>query len=186
MTNPITKYRDDYAPLLESKALDGVIWGKDKILLFRVLGDTEAASKLAFQTSHTFSFSPDKETIKTKDGNVIRDNGTETEVSIEAIQKKGDPLFGLLTVAVLEGLTLEVWEVTVDEDLKTEAGYPAAYARGQLTAWEWPAGAEEEATVTGTLLVEGKPKWGYTPLSADQETAVEYAFRDAGAIPTEA
>jgi len=186
MVNPLTEYQEDYASILTDKALDGVIHGKDKILLFRLLGDTDPATKLAFQTTHTFTFSPDREIIKTKDGDVTRNNGTGTEVSIEAIQKRGDKLLGMLTVAAIEDLTVEVWEVTVDEGLKDEAGaYPAVYARGKLDSWELPAGAEEEATVTSTLTVEGKPKFGYTPLTADQEAAVDYAFRTAEAIPPE-
>jgi len=184
MVNPITEYQEEYASILGGEALDGVIHGKDKILLFRLLGDTDPATKLAFQTTHTFTFSGDRETVKTKDGDVIRDNGTGTEVSIEAIQKRGDKLLGMLTVAAIESLTVEVWEVTVDEGVQNDEGeYPAVYARGKLDSWELPAGAEEEATISSTLTVEGKPKFGFTALSADQEAAVDYAFRDAGAVP---
>ena len=187
MVNPITEYEDQFSSILEDKALSGMVQGRDKILLFRVLGDAEAAKKLAFQTSHTFTFSRERDTIVTKDGNVLSDNGLTTEVPIEAIQKRGDRLFGMLTIAAIKGLKLEVWEVSVDEGLKNDEGeYPAIYTQGYLDSWELPAGVEDESTVSSTLLVEGEPQFGYTPLSADQETAVQYAFRKTTEVPGEA
>lgn len=178
MVNPMNEYETEYASILADKALEGMVQGKDKILLFRVLGDTEAAKKLAFQTSHTFTFSRERDTIMTKDGNVLKDNGLTTEVPIEAIQKRGDKLFGMLTIAAIKGLKLEVWEVSVDAGLKNEAGeYPAVYTQGYLDSWELPAGVEDESTVTSTLIVEGEPQFGYTPLSEGQEQAVQYAFK---------
>lgn len=187
MVNPITEYEDQFASILEDTALEGMVQGRDKILLFRVLGDAEAAKKLAFQTSHTFTFSRERDTIVTKDGNVLSDNGLTTEVPIEAIQKRGDRLFGMLTIAAIKGLKLEVWEVSVDEGLKNEEGeYPAIYTQGYLDSWELPAGVEDESTVSSTLLVEGEPQFGYTPLSADQETAVQYAFRKTTEVPDQA
>ena len=178
MVNPITEYETSHASLLADKALEGMVQGKDKILLFRVLGDTAAARKLAFQVEHTFTFSRERDRIMTKEGSVLKDNGLETEVPLEAIQKRGDKLYGELTLAAIKGLKVEMWEVAVDEGLKEEVeGYPAIYAQGYFDSWELPAGVEDEATVSTTFQVEGEPQFGYTPLSAEQEQAVQYAFR---------
>ncbi|MFC3212727.1 phage major tail protein, TP901-1 family [Planomicrobium okeanokoites] len=186
MVNPITEYETSHAALLADKALEGMVQGKDKILLFRVLGDTNAARKLAFQTEHTFTFSRERDVIRTKDGSISKDNGLETEVSIEAIQKRGDRLYGELALAAIKGHKVELWEVTVDEDLKNETDeYPAIYAQGYLPSWELPAGVEDESTVSTTFNVDGEPQWGYTPLSAAQEAAVQYAFRNTEEITPE-
>lgn len=183
MVNPIMQYETTHAALLADKALEGMVQGKDKILLFRILGDETAARKLAFQTEHTFSFSRERDVIKTKDGSLSKDNGLETEVSVEAIQKRGDRLYGELALAAIKGYKVEMWEVTVDEDLQNDTGeYPAIYAQGYLPSWELPAGVEDESTVSTTFNVDGEPQWGYTPLTESQESAVQYAFRNTGAI----
>src|SRR5690625_1701212 len=95
--------------------------GKNKILLFRKLSETNTtAAKLVFQTEHTFSYSRSLDRIVTKDGSIVKVGELESEVSIEAIQSKGDPVGEMLRDAVLKGEKLELWEVTVDEELKSE------------------------------------------------------------------
>ena len=154
-----------------------MLQGRNKILLFRRLGDTEDGAKLVFQTEHTFSFDRELEKIVTKDGTVIKVGELESEVSIEAIQAKEDAVFGMLQDAVIKGEKLELWEVTVDDDLKDEDDkYPAVYAQGYLEGWELPAGAEDEAEISSTFQVELEPQFGYTALTEEQMDAVQYAF----------
>lgn len=161
-----------------------MIQGKNRILLFRKLKEqsTEAA-KLVFQTEHTFSFSRSLDRIVTKDGSVIKVGELEAEVSIEAIQAKGDPVAEMLRDSVLKGEKLELWEVTVDEDLKEDDKYPAVYCQGYLDSWETPASAEDEATISSNFNVELEPQFGMATLTAEQEEAVQYAFRDTTAVP---
>src|SRR5690554_1282582 len=151
-----------------------MLQGKNKILLFRKLADQEKeAAKLAFQTEHTFSYSRSLDRIVTKDGTIIKVGELESEVSIEAIQAKNDPLRDMLRDAVVKGEKLELWEVTVDKDLKTEDNkYPAVYAQGYLDSWEDAAGAEDESTVSGNFIVELEPQFGYATLTEEQEEAV--------------
>src|SRR5699024_5360122 len=94
--------------------------GKNKILLFRELSKqaTEDATKLVFQTEHTFGFEREIDRITTKDGSVIKVGELESEVGIEAIQAKRDPVSAFLRTAAIKGTKLEVWEVSVDEDLE--------------------------------------------------------------------
>lgn len=165
---------------MAEEAIKAVLEGKNKILLFRKFSeqDTEAA-KLAFQTSHTFSYSRDLESIITKDGRVVRPGELESEVSFEAIQSKRDPLSTMLKEAVIKAEKLELWEVTVDEDLVNDEGkYPAVYVQGYLGEWEDEAGAEDDATVSSTFTVEMEPQFGFATLTEDQEEAVQYAFTD--------
>lgn len=169
---------------MAEEAIKAVLEGKNKILLFRRLADqnTEAA-KLAFQTSHTFSYSRELESIVTKDGTVVRPGTLESEVSIEALQSKRDPLVTMLKTAVIKGEKLELWEVTVDEEVKNEEGkYPAVYVQGYLGEWEEEAGAEDDATFSGTFTVEMEPQFGYATLTAEQEESAQYAFQDTTAV----
>lgn len=154
--------------------------GKNKILLFRRLADqaVDNAIKLVFQTEHTFSYSRSLDKILTKDGSIIKVGELESEVSIEAIQAKGDALAVLLRDSVIKGEKLELWEVTVDEDLKVLETYPAIYCQGYLESWETPAGVEDEATISTTFQIEMEPQFGMATLSAEQQEAVQYAFRD--------
>src|SRR5690625_71608 len=105
-----------------------MLQGKNKILLFRNLKDSDKdAAKLVFQTDHTFSLTRDMDKIPTKDGTLVKIGELEGEFTgIEAIQSKDDPVVEMLQSSVLDGEKLEIWELTVDEELKNEAGkYPA-------------------------------------------------------------
>lgn len=155
--------------------------GKNKILLFRRLKDqgNEEGIKLVFQTGHTFSMSRAIDKVNTKDGSINKIGELETEVSINAIQAKRDPVGDMLRDSVIKGETLELWEVTIDDDLKNEEGkYPAVYAQGNLDQWEWTAEVEDESTISSTFFVNLHPQFGYTALTEEQENAVQYAFRE--------
>jgi|SRR5690625_290124 len=159
--------------------------GRNRILLFRRLKDSNTeAAKLVFQTGHTFSLSRAIDRIITKDGSINKIGELETEVSIEAIQAKNDPVGEMLRDSFIKGDKLELWEVTIDEDLKNEEGkYPAVYAQGNLDGWEWTSEAEDESTVSSTFFVEMEPQFDYATLTEEQQEAVQYAFRDTIATP---
>lgn len=166
---------------MTQEARRAMLQGKNKILLFRKLKDSnKEAAKLVFQTEHTFSLSREMDKIPTKDGTLVKIGELEGEFTgIEAIQSKGDPVVTMLQEAVIDGEKLEVWEVTVDDNLKNEDGqYPAIYAQGYLNEWELPANAEEEARVSSNLQIELIPQFGYATLTEEQEEAVQYAFKD--------
>ncbi|KNE22479.1 phage major tail protein, TP901-1 family [Virgibacillus pantothenticus] len=158
--------------------------GKNKILMFRLLKDqSKEAAKLVFQTEHTFSYSRELDKIITKDGAVVKVGELETEVSIDAIQAKDDPVSDMLQTSVLKGEKLELWEVTVDEELKDQEGkYPAVYCQGYLDSWEPTASAEDESAVSSNFIVEMEPQFGMATLTEEQQQAVQYAFKDTTAV----
>lgn len=157
--------------------------GKNKILLFRRLADaeTKTATKLVFQTDHTFAFNRSLDKITTKDGSLIKVGGLESEVSIEAIQAKNDELGDILRDAVIKGEKLELWEVDVDPDI-VDGEYNAIYAQGYLESWESGANVEDESAISSTFQVELEPQFGKVTLTEEQETAVQYAFRDTAVV----
>lgn len=156
------------------------IYGKDKILMFRKLGDKKAATKLALQTEHSWSYERSNDVTKTKDGAVTSDGGLEVTLSIEAVATN-DELNNMLKQSVIEGFMLEVWEINL-AGTKQGAKYPAIYAQGKLSSWEVPANVEELETISTEMSIQGKPAEGYATLTAEQEAAIQYAFADTTAI----
>lgn len=164
-----------------------VLFGKQKVLLFRRLSEENQgtdAVRLVFQQDHTFTYSRSLDRIVTKDGTVVKVGGLESEVSIDAVQSKADPTADMLKESVKNGEKLELWEVTIDEELKNEEDkYPSVYCQGYLDSWEIGANVEDEGTVSSTFIVEKVPQEGFTAIREDIEEAVQYAFREAVGTP---
>lgn len=162
------------------------VHGRTKVLFFRELAkaSTDPAKKLVFQTGHTFNYSNDTESVMTKDGAIISNSGVTVEVSINAIQAAGDPVIKFLKDAVLNSTKLEIWEVTIDDSVKTPDGkYPAIYAQGYLNEWEDPADVEDYVEISTTFAVEQKPVEGLATVTEEQAQAIQYVFRDLVTVP---
>ncbi|MBF0714493.1 phage major tail protein, TP901-1 family [Gemella sp. GH3] len=151
-------------------------FGKDKVLMFRKLGDKKAAAKLALQIEHKWEYERSTDITKTKDGAVVSDGGLETKLTIEAIATK-DELNTLLKNSVIEGFKLEVWEVDLAGE-KQGGKFAALYAIGRLATWEVPANVEDLEQVSTEMTIEGVPQAGFATLSAQQQEEIMYAFKD--------
>lgn len=154
--------------------------GKDKILMFRKLGDKTAAAKLALQTEHKWKYERKNDSTATKDGSVVSDKGLEVTISIEAVSTR-DELNTMLKNSVVQGYKLEVWEIDLAGEKQGEK-YPALYAQGSLGSWEVPDSVEDLETLSTEMTIEGKPVAGYATLTADQVKEIRYAFADTSAI----
>ena len=150
--------------------------GKDKILMFRKLGENNAAAKLALQTEHKWSYERKNDSTKTKDGAVVSNGGLETKLEIEAVSSRDD-LNMMLKNSVIEGFKLEVWEIDLAGDKQGDK-YPALYAIGSLASWEVPSNVEDLETLSTEMSIDGKPQAGFATLSADQVAEITYAFQD--------
>lgn len=159
--------------------------GTDEVLYFRKLGSTESGT-LVLQTEHSKSASREREKTPTKFGSVSRKGLLEEEVTISALQATDDPYFHILQDAVYDDYPMEVWAVKLNK-ATTETGadgttevtkYEGEYRQGFITSWEESSNSEEEATVEGTFMTEGKRKKGLVTLSADQIKELEYVFHD--------
>nr|WP_205397280.1 phage major tail protein, TP901-1 family [Streptococcus lutetiensis] len=154
--------------------------GKDKILMFRKLGDRTAAAKLALQTEHKWKYERKNDSKKTKDGAVNSDKGLEVVLSIEAVATR-DELNLMLKDSVVNGYKLEVWEIDL-AGTKQGNKYPALYAQGSLNSWEVPDNVEELETISTEMAIEGKPVDGYATLSDVQIAEINYTFADTTEI----
>lgn len=155
-------------------------FGKNKILMFRKLGDKTAAAKLALQTEHKWKYERKNDSTATKDGSVISDKGLEVTLSIEAVATR-DALNLMLKDSVVSGYKLEVWEIDLAGE-KQENKFPALYAQGSLNSWEVPENVEDLETVSTEMAIEGKPVAGFATLSDSQIAEINYAFKDTTAI----
>jgi TP901-1 family phage major tail protein len=156
------------------------MYGKDKILMFRKLGDKTAAAKLALQVEHKLKYERSNDVKKTKDGAVTSDGGLEATLELEAVSSR-DELNLMLEKSVLDGFKLEVWEIDLAGKKQGEK-YPAKYMQGSLSSWEVPANVEDLVTVSTEMTIDGKPVDGYATLTEAQQKAVQYAFADTTAI----
>ena len=154
-------------------------FGKNKILMFRKLGDTTAAAKLALQTEHKWKYERKNDSTATKDGSVVSDKGLEVTLSIEAVTSRDD-VNKMLKKSVVDGEKLEVWEIDLAGEKQGEK-YPALYAQGALSSWEVPDNVEDLETLSTEMTIEGKPVEGYATLTASQVEEINYAFKDTTA-----
>lgn len=154
--------------------------GKDKILMFRKLGDKTAAAKLALQTEHSWKYGRSTDSKKTKDGAIVKDGGLEVTLSIEAVTSRDD-VNKMLKDSVVNGYKLEVWEIDLAGEKQSEK-YPAIYAQGALSSWEVPDNVEDLETLSTEMTIEGKPVEGYATLTVSQVEEINYAFADTTAI----
>lgn len=154
-------------------------FGKNKILVFRKLGDTTAAAKLALQTEHKWKYERKNDSTATKDGSVVSDKGLEVTLSIEAVTSRDD-VNKMLKKSVVDGEKLEVWEIDLAGEKQGEK-YPALYAQGALSSWEVPDNVEDLETLSTEMTIEGKPVEGYATLTASQVEEINYAFKDTTA-----
>lgn len=154
-------------------------FGKNKILMFRKLGDETAAAKLALQTEHKWKYERSMDSEKTKDGTIVKDGGLEVTLSIEAVTSRDD-VNKMLKKSVVDGEKLEVWEIDLAGEKQGEK-YPALYAQGALSSWEVPDNVEDLETLSTEMTIEGKPVEGYATLTASQVEEINYAFKDTTA-----
>lgn len=154
-------------------------FGKNKILMFRKLGDKTAAAKLALQTEHKWKYERKNDSTATKDGSVVSDKGLEVTLSIEAVTSRDD-INKMLKNSVVNGEKLEVWEIDLAGEKQGEK-YPALYAQGALSSWEVPDNVEDLETLSTEMTIEGKPVEGYATLTNSQIEEINYAFKDTTA-----
>ncbi|WP_242258100.1 phage major tail protein, TP901-1 family [Streptococcus thoraltensis] len=155
--------------------------GKDKVLMFRKLGDKTAAAKLALQTEHKWEYERSSDASPTKDGAINSDGGLETKLSIEAVSSR-DNVNKLLKDSVVDGFKLEVWEIDLAGAPDSSGKLPAIYAIGSLNTWELPSNVEDLATVSAEMAIDGKPQAGFATVSKEQQEEIMYAFKDVTAI----
>lgn len=152
------------------------IKGKSKILLFRLLGEksSKKAAKLALQTEHEWSYERETDATQTKDGAIVSTGGLEVTLDISAVSSRDD-VNKMLFRAVKEDLTLEVWEIDL-EDNKSGNKYGAKYAQGKLNSWTLPDSVDGFEEISTTMAIDGVPVDGEATLEEDQKALIKAAY----------
>lgn len=161
-----------------SESLKAVM-GIDIVLLFRIMKDAakNPATKLAFQTEHETTESSESESIATKDGNINTQGSSTIEMSCTSILARGDEMIKKLKTARRERETIEIWEVDTED--KDESGkYAATYYQGKITEYSTKPAVDGAVEVSLSFSIDGTGAEGKATLTAEQETVVQYEFKD--------
>ena len=154
------------------------IKGIDQILLFRKLGDKNAATRLAFQTEHSEELSIDGgDSTATKDGAISSPGTVLEEIPFTSICARGDGTREMLETAQRDQSIIEVW--SIDRGAEEDGGkYPATYRHCKITDLSKTSNAEDLMELSGTLVTQGTPQKGMATLSEEQKKVVQYEFTD--------
>ena len=160
------------------------VQGMRKVLFFQAMDDSSSdgnSLRLAFQTEHTLTMEREEIEEVTKDG-TIKDTG-EINASLEltAYVASEDATHDLLKEHFKSNQTLQMWEVNVTE-ASDDDKYEAVYAQGKLTSFEESSAADGFAELTTNVAINLTPQDGEVTLTPTEFTAVQYAFKDFGAL----
>lgn len=158
--------------------------GKNVIALMRPLSlqGTEAAGRLAFQTTHDVSSSRGSDTTQTKDGNIVSLGDEEISISLSSIMAQEDEVRVKLKAAYRSGEIVEFWIINKTEAMPmgTEGAgkFPATYYQGYITDWSESAATDGSVEISLTASINGSGVDGYATLTEDQMIVVQYNFVD--------
>lgn len=154
------------------------IYGKDRILVFRLYKDRETknATKLAFQTTHSWKFEAKSDSTETKDGSINSPATATATLEIEAVSSL-DEVNKFLKQAVLDSEKLEVWDVNLADE-QGEGKYSSSYGQGYLQSWEVPSEVGKLTNIKTTMNIDQKPQDGLATFTAEQQAEIQYAFAD--------
>lgn len=157
------------------------VQGKSIIYLFRVLGETTAATAMAFTTENERSKSKDADVTATKDGSIRTPGAAEIEISATAILAKGDDLAARLEAAMDSDTLIEIWEANLEDEGDADGTFKGTYYQGYLTEFTLTSSAEEHAEYECTFSINGSGATGDVTVSAEQQAVATYVFTDTTA-----
>ena len=156
------------------------VQGAKIIYLFRPLSKeaTEDAVAMAFTTENERTKSKDFESTATKDGSIMTPGAGEQEITATAILAVGDTMADTLEDAMDNNELIEIWEANLAEKGTGEGTFKGRYFQGYLTEFSLTSSAEEHAEYSTTFAVNGNGKKGDVTVTAEQQAAAEYVFKD--------
>ena len=73
---------------------------------------------------------------------------------------------------------MEIWEANLEEAGTAEGTFKGRYFQGYLTEFSLTSSAEEHAEYSTTFAINGTGVKGDVTVSAEQQAAAEYVFKD--------
>lgn len=141
---------------------------------------TTAGLKFAFETTHDFSKSRDNNSTATKSGTLNAPSSLQTTLSIDMVSNDSATL-KMQEDAIDSGEVMEYWRIFTGEQGSTAGKVKATYMQGTVTSYEENADADDFATATVEVAVNGVPVDGEVTYDAAAEEA-QYAFTGLEAV----
>lgn len=151
--------------------------GVNAVAFARKLSDasTKEAELIPWQTSLSFDPSRDSNSTVTKDGNVNTQSSVSTDLEMEFINNTS-AIADAFYDSLLDGDKMEFW--IVHKDRKNADGkYFSWYAQTSVSEDSNDNSADDNSNRDVTFSVDGTPKRGWTTLTDQQSSDVEYVFR---------
>lgn len=134
----------------------------------------DAGLKFAFETTHDYSKSRDNNSTATKSGTLNAPGSLETTLSIDMVSNDSATL-KMQQDAIDSGEVMEYWRIFTGIKGTGLGKVKATYMQGTVTSYEENADADEFATATVEIAVNGKPVDGDVTFDATA-TDAQYAF----------
>lgn len=132
-----------------------------------------AGLKFAFETTHDYSKSRDNNSTATKSGTLNAPGSLETTLSIDMVSNDSSTL-KMQQDAIDSGEVMEYWRIFTG--ISGSLGkVKATYMQGTVTSYEESADADDFATATVEIAINGKPVDGEVTFDA-KATDAQYAF----------
>lgn len=151
--------------------------GKNRFILYNILGESKDAIKIAYQTNHETSSSLDVDKEPTKDGIVISTGQIEQSIDVTTYLSTGSDDIDRLKDAHEQDKVIEVWDI--DSNKNETNKYPATYYQAYLTEISESSESEGAVEVDLTFEVLGVGQRGMTTVNAEQQAVIQYAFKEA-------
>lgn len=141
------------------------------------------AELIPWQTSLSFDPSRDSDSTATKDGAVNTQSSVETDLETEFINNTS-AIADAFYDSLFDGDKIEFW--IVHKDRKNADGkYFAWYMQTSVSEDSNDNDADDNSTRDVTFAVDGTPKRGWTALTTQQESDIDYVFRGLDAYTAE-
>ncbi|MFL2042984.1 phage major tail protein, TP901-1 family [Weissella hellenica] len=151
--------------------------GVNAVAFARKLSDAakKPADLIPWQTSLSFDPSRDSDSTVTKDGNVNTQSSVSTDLEIEFVNNTS-AIADAFYDSLLDGDKMEFW--IVHKDRKSADGkYFSWYVQASVSEDSNDNDADDNSTRDVTFSVDGTPKRGWTALTEQQASDVDYVFR---------
>lgn len=155
--------------------------GKKIIYLFRIAeqASTKDGAVIAFTTENGRTKSKDADSTATKDGTIRTPSAAEVEITCTSILAKGDSMIDDLEDAMDGDKLIEIWEANLEEPGTGSNKFKGMYFQGYITEVEKTSNAEDMVEVSLTFGINGSGKRGDVTVTASQQEAASYTFKDA-------
>ncbi|TLQ06064.1 phage major tail protein, TP901-1 family [Marinilactibacillus psychrotolerans] len=139
----------------------------------------------AFQTEGGTTLGGDNIDEQTKQGRIIQKSTDEQSVDLTQYFVPSDPASQVIEQAKVQGLSVKVWRVVIDENSaegeEEEKTYPAKFGYGLPEEIEYSDG-EDLVEISYTLQIVGRLQDGRFPLTDEDVAVIEnmYDYQNPG------